>query len=347
MSMRPVVIRSGVTTVASRPPFVTVVHAPAKLNLSLAVLARRADGFHEIESLMVPVSLHDTLRVRVIDSADIRLRVEFGGRLAQPAAAALRRDVPADDSNLVVRAARLLAAEAGVAKGLDIELVKEIPSGAGLGGGSSDAAAILMAAADAWGLDWPRQRLASLSSRIGSDIPFFFAAGPAIAGGRGEQVTSVSGIPPLPAVIACPAAGLSTAAVYTGCLPEEARRGDAARLAAALADGRQREAHDCMHNTLEPPARALCPDVSRLLDDMVRAGAVRPMLTGSGSACFALTRTAMEAGRIAARLDAAGWPGVFPVRIAPGMTELTLMPSLPTSRANARVKPISAALELT
>lgn len=318
MSMRPVVIRSGVTTAAARSHSVLIAHAPAKLNLSLAVLARRADGFHEIESLMVPVSLHDTLRVRVIDSTDIQLRVEFGGRLAQPEAAVLRRDVPADESNLVVRAARMLAEEAGITKGLEIELVKEIPSGAGLGGGSSDAAAILLAAALAWELDWPRERLAALSSRIGSDIPFFFAGGPAIAGGRGEQVTSVSGIPPLPAVIACPAAGLSTPAVYARCTPAESRRGEAARLATAFAEGRQRAARDCLHNSLEPPARALCPEVSRLLDDMARAGAVRPMLTGSGSACFALTRTATEAGRIAARLAAAGWPGVFPVRITPG-----------------------------
>ena len=132
----------------------TTVLAPAKLNLSLAVLDRRADGFHEIESLMVPVSLHDTLRVRAAAAPGIRLLVTFGGRLAQPIAAALRRDVPADDTNLVVRAARLLAEEAGVTQGLDVELVKEIPSGAGLGGGSSDAAAILMAAADAWGIDW-------------------------------------------------------------------------------------------------------------------------------------------------------------------------------------------------
>ena len=321
MSLRPVFIsvasRGSRATAPHRSSFVTIL-APAKLNLSLAVLDRRADGFHEIESLMVPVSLHDTLRVCAVAEPGIRLRVAFGGRLAQPVAAALRRDVPADDSNLVVRAARLLAEEAGVTQGLDVELVKEIPSGAGLGGGSSDAAAILMAAADAWGLDWSADRLAALGSRIGSDVPWFFAGGPALAGGRGEQVTAMSGIPPLAAVIACPTVGLSTAAVYARCTPAASRRGAAAHLAATLAAGRLRAAQDLMHNALEAPARELCPDVSRLLDDMARAGAVRPMLTGSGSACFALLRTATEARRIAARLAAAGWPGVFPVRIEPG-----------------------------
>jgi 4-diphosphocytidyl-2-C-methyl-D-erythritol kinase len=136
--------------------------------------------------------------------------------------------------------------------------------------------------------------------------------------GRGERIEPVAGIPPLSAVIACPAVGLSTAAVYKQCLPDASCRGSAARLAAALRDGQPRAAHALMHNTLEPPARELCPDVGRLLDAMIRAGAVQPMLTGSGSACFAITRTVTEARRIAARLDAAGWPGVFPVRIVLG-----------------------------
>ena len=135
------------------------IHAPAKLNLSLAVLARRPDAFHEIESLMVPVSLHDTLTVRASPAPDIGFTVRFGGRLARLEARALARDVPADDSNLVVRAVRLLAHEAGEARGLEVELEKQIPSGAGLGGGSSDAAAALLAAAreyrlTGFNIDW-------------------------------------------------------------------------------------------------------------------------------------------------------------------------------------------------
>jgi 4-diphosphocytidyl-2-C-methyl-D-erythritol kinase len=101
-------------------------------------------------------------------------------------------------------------------------------------------------------------------------------------------------------------------------VPNATRRGDAERLAEALAAGRLRAASDSMHNALEAPAKELCPDVRRLLEDMARAGAVRPMLTGSGSACFALARTATEARGIAGRLSAAGWPGVFAVRIVPG-----------------------------
>jgi hypothetical protein len=102
-------------------PDSVAIAAPAKLNLSLAILARRSDGYHEIESLMVPVSLADRLVVRAVDAPGVRLRVRFGGRLAQPAGAVLCRDVPADDSNLVVRAARRLAEAAGIERGLDVD----------------------------------------------------------------------------------------------------------------------------------------------------------------------------------------------------------------------------------
>ena len=264
---------------------------------------------------MVPVSLADRLVVRAVDTPGVRLRVRFGGRLAQPAGAVLCRDVPADDSNLVVRAARRLAEAAGIERGLDVELTKEIPSGAGLGGGSSDAAAMLRAAAVVWGLDWPTARLAEIGAGIGSDVPWFFAGSPAIAAGRGERIEPVAGLPPLHAVIACPAAGLSTPAVYGRCVPDQTRAGEAARLVTVLARGDLRAAGELMHNGLEAAARSLSADIDRLLAALGAAGAVRPMLTGSGSACFAITRTDQESRAIAARLDAAGWPGVFPVRV--------------------------------
>jgi len=291
------------------------VAAPAKLNLSLAVLARREDGYHEIESLMVPVSLADRLVVRACAGPGTRLRVHFVDRLATAAGAVLRRDVPADDSNLVARAARLLAEEAGIRDGFDVDLFKAVPSGAGLGGGSSDAAAVLRAARAAWGLDWSDERLAAVGARIGSDIPWFFAGGPAVVSGRGEHVRAVAGLPSLHAVIACPAEGLSTAAVYRACVPSRTRAGDAARLASALASGDLRAAVGLMHNDLEEPARRLSPRIGALLGAMAAAGALRPMLTGSGSACFALARSLVEARGVAARLDAAGWPGVFVVRV--------------------------------
>lgn len=319
MSLRP-----SPTCASPRRSSTVSVRAPAKLNLSLAVLARRADGFHEIESLMVPVSLHDTLRVQASEVPGVRIRVRFGGRLATPAGSSLACDVPTDASNLVVRAAQRLAVEMGLSPspdspcspGLDVDLVKRIPSGSGLGGGSSDAAAVLLAAARVWNLDVSTDRLAAIGAGVGSDVPVFFAGGAAIAEGRGERIESVAGVPALHAVIARPKAGLSTASVYARCTPDATRRGTAKRLAAALVSGRFRGAIPLMHNSLEEPARGMCAEVALLLDHFARAGAVHPMLTGSGSACFALMRTATEARRVAARLDRGGWPGVFVVRLA-------------------------------
>lgn len=301
----------------------SILHAPAKLNCSLAVLGKRPDGFHEIESLMVGTTLCDTVEVRLAETGGdgdlpVSLRVRFGGRLSTPAGEVLRRDVPTDGSNLVVRAVRALARVAGETRGLEIDLVKRIPAGAGLGGGSSDAATALRAAADVWGIDWPDERLATIASELGSDIPWFFSGGAGIASGRGEKVEPVAGIPAMAAVIACPAAGLSTPLVYAHCTPDPSRRGEAARLARLLAERRLRAARPLLHNDLEPPARRLLPEIDRLISAMARAGADRPMLTGSGSACFALVETATLARRIAQRLELEGWPGVFCVRLLPG-----------------------------
>lgn len=289
------------------------IHAPAKLNLSLAVLDRRADGYHDIESLMVPVTLHDTLHVTPTTAPGIRLRVRQGGRLAG-LGPGFSGDVPTDSTNLVVRAAEALAREVGIDSGLEIDLLKQIPSGAGLGGGSSDAAAAMQAAADAWHIGWSSERLAALGATIGSDVPWFFTGGPAVVTGRGERVEPVEGIPSLPVVIVKPSVGLSTAAVYRGCQPDITRRGEAMRLAIAIRGGLH-AAIPFMHNALEAPARALCPEVERLLGDLHRAGAVHPMLTGSGSACFAISRTISEARHIAARMESMGWQAVFAVRL--------------------------------
>ena len=306
------------------PAAAVTIRAPAKLNLSLAVLERRADGFHEIESLFVPVDYADTLAIATGGPPGIRLRVRFAGPLATPRGRVLARDVPADATNLVVRAAAALAAEAGLEPAVDIDLVKRIPSGAGLGGGSSDAAAVVTALAEAWGLPWPRDRLAGIGAGLGSDIPWFFTGVAAVARGRGERIEPVEPFGPMFAVIACPPQGLSTAAVYRACTPSRARAGDATALAAALAAGDLRAARALMHNDLEPPARSLSPEIDRLLADLERVGGACPRLTGSGSACFALCRTRAEArgvgGRLAALADEGRprWPAVVVSEVGAG-----------------------------
>jgi 4-diphosphocytidyl-2-C-methyl-D-erythritol kinase len=153
--------------------------APAKINLSLRVLGRRADGYHDIESLIQMVGLYDEVVVSVRPRG-IALRV-------------VGADLPQGPGNLVHDAARRLAAEARVTRGASIRLTKRIPMGAGLGGGSSDAAATLIALNRLWRLQWSRRRLADLSASLGSDIPFFFFGPTAWVTGRGEQVTPQPG----------------------------------------------------------------------------------------------------------------------------------------------------------
>ena len=152
-------------------------------------------GFHEIESLMVPVSLYDRLHMRRLPAGEFSLEVVFAGRLGSESGHSLARDVPDDDSNLVLRAVRLLAQRANVDVGLSIRLEKHIPSGAGLGGGSSDAASALFAASKIWNLDWTKDQLAELSAELGSDIPWFFVGSAGLVHGRGEHVTPIDGIP--------------------------------------------------------------------------------------------------------------------------------------------------------
>lgn len=293
------------------------IEAPAKLNLSLGVVARRADGFHEIDSLMVAVTLCDTLRVQPRDDGMCSLRVRFGGRLASEAGRPLARDVPEDDRNLALRAAKALARAAGIEGGLDIDLVKRIPSQAGLGGGSSDAAAVLLAASRVWGLNLGHQHLVEIAAGLGSDVPWFLTAGGGIATGRGEHIEPVTGLPDWPVVIAVPAEGLSTAAVYAGCTPEPEQAGRSHRLATVMRAGHMAEAIELMHNSLQAAAEAASPAVRRLLHAMQAAGAHRPLVTGSGSGCFAVARTVGEAAEIGGRLAAEGWPGVFCGQIAP------------------------------
>ena len=150
-------------------------HAPAKINLSLAVQGRRSDGFHEIESWVVQLDWCDRLTLTPADD----LSVEVCGRSA---------GVPTDSTNLVWRAAEALAAAAGLPPTVGIRLEKEIPVGAGLGGGSSDAAAVLFGLNIMWDLDWPIEQLLPIAAELGSDVPLFLSPEAAIIRGRGEKV---------------------------------------------------------------------------------------------------------------------------------------------------------------
>jgi 4-diphosphocytidyl-2-C-methyl-D-erythritol kinase len=289
--------------------------APAKLNLFLEVLGKRADGFHELETLIAPIRLYDHLVWRPRDD---RGNTAFSLRYSDATARTWQSAAPADRANLVWRAAEMLAADAGVKPHGEIVLTKRIPIQAGLGGGSSDAAAALTVANAAWKLNYSRERLASLGARLGSDVPFFFAGGSAICRGRGERVESLPPSAPLNVVVVAPPEGISTAEAFKALsassqvrdseLTVQRHPGD---LVQSLRSGSLRGLGDRMFNRLQSAAATLTPWVARLGTAFASVACDAHMLTGSGSAYFGVMRSARHARQVAAQLSSANLGTVF------------------------------------
>jgi 4-diphosphocytidyl-2-C-methyl-D-erythritol kinase len=290
------------------------------VNLFLEVLARRDDGFHEIETLMVPIGLFDTLTVRNDDTGDLALRCQWASGLGKQAGPQrfthppiVWEKLPEGNDNVAMRAVELLRRRAGIGVGATLELTKRIPSAAGLGGGSSDAAAALVAANLAWNLGWPVDRLSRLAAEIGSDVPFFLGAGPALCQGRGEKVHRLSGLGSLDLVVACPPEGISTAVAYKNCQPAECPR-TAGALIDALLSGNRRGLTGRMFNRLEGPAAGLSQWIARLADEFAAAGCIAAQMSGSGTSYFGVCHHAGHARRTARLLGSKGFERVYAVR---------------------------------
>ncbi|MHB8796873.1 MAG: 4-(cytidine 5'-diphospho)-2-C-methyl-D-erythritol kinase [Thermoanaerobaculia bacterium] len=269
-----------------------VAEAFAKVNRSLVVLGKRPDGFHELDTVFQAVGLTDRL---VFEESDaLTLRVD------DPS-------VPAGPENLVLRAARLLADEAGVKARAAIELEKRIPSGGGLGGGSSDAAVTLLGLSVLWSLDLPLERLAELGARLGSDVPYFLHGGTARGTGRGERIAPLPDPPAKGVVLVMPP--------FPAATPEVFRR-----LEAPEWDGRRGGAGSGLpdRNDLEPAAEALFPPLRLVRETLARAGAEQARLSGSGSTVFGLFSDLAAAAEAARRLD--GLPVGSAIRVVPTWT---------------------------
>lgn len=275
------------------------VRVPAKINLHLGVGPIRRDGYHELTTVYHAVSLYDEVSARRGDQLTLTMEGEGTGEL------------PLDETNLVMRAAHVLAKSAGVPAIARLHLRKQIPVAGGLAGGSADAAAALVACDALWGCGLSRDELADLAAEVGSDVPFLVLGGTALGTGRGEAVSPVlARANTWHWVIATAHGGLSTPDVYreldrrreTGVAAEPLGAPDA--LMAALRQRDPAVLAAALGNDMQLAALALRPELGETLAAGTAAGALAAMMSGSGPTCVFLARDAADAARIAAELDA-------------------------------------------
>ena len=263
--------------------------APAKINLSLEVLSRTDGGLHALRSVMVPVTIFDEIEIAPTTSG-------FAFSCSVP---------ELEQGNLAERALRALPL-----KSFDVAVAlrKRIPTQAGLGGGSSDAAAILIAAQEGAFDLTSAPDYVNIASALGSDVPFFLAQTAALVEGTGERVTPLGVVPPWHAVVIKPAVAISTAAAFLR-LDERPRttRGRSHSIGVRLAQALQRadfdETTSLLHNDFQEDCATLYPHVAQALAALSDAGASRPLLSGSGSSVFALVRTPEEQRALLSRLQ--------------------------------------------
>jgi 4-diphosphocytidyl-2-C-methyl-D-erythritol kinase len=264
-------------------------HAAAKINLALLVGERRADGYHELVSVMHAIGLWDDLEVSLAPRG-LGLEVEGEG-------------LPPDESNLVLVAAWELARRSRHLPGARFRLRKGIPISAGLGGGSADGAAALLALDRLWQLHLPAVNLHAMAAEIGSDVPFCLVGASRVGSGRGEKLRDAPTRGTLWWVVAIDAEGLDTAAVYRHydeLGPAEPLRGrQPSELVAALAAGDVARIGAALENDLEPAAFDLFPTLKSGKERLVEAGAVGAVMSGSGPTLLALARDEEHAGRLA------------------------------------------------
>ncbi|TWU34473.1 4-(cytidine 5'-diphospho)-2-C-methyl-D-erythritol kinase [Novipirellula artificiosorum] len=314
--------RSGLTS-----PLIALTRPPAKLNLFLELLRRREDGYHEIDTIMVPIDWSDTLRLRRIERCGINLSVNWSPSI-EIVAARLGIDaksepdrfdqvlaIPTDGRNLVHQALGRFLDHFDVSGGFQCELVKSIPAGAGMGGASSDAAAALRCAAQLHGIPLNHPDLSRLASDLGSDVPFFLGIDgqsclAARATGRGEKVAPIGFSSQIDVVVVFPAISLSTARVYSqATVPSDIETPD--RLIDALQGGKLEGIAGGILNRLQGPALKIASQIEEILESMWRCGLIGCQLTGSGSACFGFVPSRVDSVRAAEWLRSQLEPGAI------------------------------------
>lgn len=259
--------------------------APAKINLTLDVLAKRPDGYHEIEMVMTTVDLADRISITSIESNRIIIDC--------PTAY-----VPLDERNHAYQAAKIVKEKFGISRGVHIQIEKNIPIAAGLAGGSSDAAATIKALNQLWNLQMNVEEMADLGAKVGSDVSFCVYGGTAIARGRGEKIQPISPPPSCWVVLAKPPIGVSTGDVYGAVDVANLGPGKTKEMAGAIKNKDFKAVCGNLNNHLENVTLNLYPEVKRIKETMIRSGAEGVLMSGSGPTVFALTEKESKLNRI-------------------------------------------------
>ena len=273
----------------------------AKVNLSLHILGKRPDGYHEVVTVLQSVSLHDQLHF--LGRKDERLVLTCSSD-----------EVPTDETNLVIRAARLLSGKYQLHRGANIHIEKRIPPGVGLGGASSNAAIALLALARLWNLDVNLLQLIEMGSELGSDVPFFFFGGRAAGTGTGTKVTSISDSPALDLLIVTPKAKVSTAEAYSALKDTALTTTNSVFiLPSSHAEEFLRNSIQWpLHNDFESVIFEIEPEIERVQKALLGTGARDVLLAGSGSSVFGIFDSAEARQHALDEIKAeAGWR-VFP-----------------------------------
>lgn len=248
------------------------VQAPAKINWYIDIGKKRSDGYHDIRTVMQTVELYDTLQFGKTDSKEITMSVD-----------GMSCGVPCDERNIVYRAAKALGVY-----GIDIRLTKRIPSQAGLGGGSSDAGSTLVALNSLFELGRSKAELAKIAATIGSDVPFFVYGGAGIVSGMGEEVTPLCPVTRYKMALVKYSEGLSTKDVFNEFDRCEVEPKITLDEFLSHFNNDDENLHEYLYNALEPAALRLCPSVEMAKAELQKCGAVKTMMSGSGTAVFGL-----------------------------------------------------------
>ncbi len=272
-------------------------HANAKINWTLDITGQRPDGYHLMDMLMQPITLHDTI---TLDRAPTVTLTVSGTPL-----------IPPDERHLAYRAAKALRQTMGYEAGAAIHVLKRIPAGAGLGGGSADAAAVLVGLNRLWRLGLDTQALEAIGLTLGADVPFCIRGGLARVRGIGEELLSFPEAPAWPLVVIQPCEGLSTGAVFKAYHAQtDIQRPDTDAAAQALRTGALSMLLPALGNVLESVSIQMRPEIGQALTALKTHGAAAAQMSGSGSAVFGLFASPEAAADAAARLQRR-WPRTF------------------------------------